>query len=105
MIDELPKLASMLRSPNLNVFQVALRSPGLDQGSFLDTEDCHLQRLFPLGLAFVLTEGALSDHGIPILRWFIKKAENNRGTKLILPPSIRKRLRYKMRKNPSAAER
>ncbi len=53
----------------------------------------HIERLFPSGLAILLTEGSLISDGLTLLKWFRRK--KSLGWKLVLRPNIKKWLRYK----------
>ena len=54
----------------------------------------HIERLFPSGMATLVTESALVSDGAAILKWYRHK---KRGAtwKLVLPPNIKRWLRQK----------
>jgi len=57
-------------------------------------DPCHVERLFPSGIAVLVTETALVSNGVEILRWF-KSKKKAAGWKILLRPNIRSWLRQK----------
>ncbi|ERF73987.1 hypothetical protein EPUS_03801 [Endocarpon pusillum Z07020] len=85
----LPRLASLLRSASFNVFRISLARPlrCCDDMS-------HIERLFPSGMAILLTESALVSDGPAILKWYRHKKRGSTW-KLVLPPNVKNWLRRK----------
>lgn len=54
----------------------------------------HIERLFPSGMAILITESALVSDGAAILKWYRHKKRGSTW-KLVLPPNIKKWLRRK----------
>lgn len=86
----LPRLASLLRSASLNVFRVLSFSRPPEAG-----KDSYIERLFPSGMAVLVTESSLISDGVAILKWFSRNKRRGPAWKLVLQPNVKIWLRRK----------
>ncbi|KAJ5634153.1 hypothetical protein N7528_001995 [Penicillium herquei] len=94
-----PRIRSAQWSPNYNFWHVRIQKPLFLSNTRFCKETAHLQRLFPHGTAFLITDDVFRDmkQAAIILAWFFERRKSTTSpTKLVFRPDVLEYLNQKL---------